>query len=556
MLALRFSFPTGRYHATPWGRNVNEADVAWPPEPWRVLRALVATYWRKGDRKRWPDNALARLVEALAEQPPTYALPRGAVHTHARHYMPQGRGSPPKLVFDACYRLPDDAALVVVWERLILDADLYALATDLASGIGYLGRAESWTECEALDDWHGEPNCGPKDAGFEGDVVRVLAPRSANDYATERERLIRDEGQRVLSRASKPLTKNARERAVQKAFLSKGSGFDTLPARLLEAISLDTADWQSTGWSRPPAAREVLYALARDAGAGVVPSALKRGADSSREHSLPTVARFILAGRPRPRVEDTIRIAETMRLAALSKFGWEDDPATARRRWNAPSEISGRGEDGKPLRQPSHSHAFWLPEDADTDGRIDHVSVFVASGLSLDVREKLDRLTRIWLGSRRRVDAGPRSTTADEWHMALEGFGVPGDFADDASIFGSSTRWRSATPFMAAGHLKSPGCAGYGRELRRLLERTGVDKRFDFDVRRVKVEVLGEVPVGATPRRTLHFHRFRSRGGGRQPDTAGAFLQVVFPGRVDGPLALGFGSHFGLGLFVPEKEGP
>ena len=349
MLALRFSFPTGRYHATPWGRNVNEADVAWPPEPWRVLRALVATYWRKGDRKRWPDNALARLVEALAEQPPTYALPRGAVHTHARHYMPQGRGSPPRLVFDACYRLPDDAALVVVWERLTLDADLFALATDLACGIGYLGRAESWTECEALDDWHGEPNCGPKDAGFEGDVVRVLAPRSANDYATERERLIRDEGQRVLSRASKPLTKNARERAVQKAFLSRGSGFDTLPARLLEAISLDTADWQSTGWSRPPAAREVLYARARDAGAGVVPSALKRGADSSREHSLPTVARFILAGRPRPRVEDTIRIGETMRLAALSKFGWEDGPATARRRWNAPSEISGRGEDGRPL---------------------------------------------------------------------------------------------------------------------------------------------------------------------------------------------------------------
>ena len=39
--------------AIPVGRNVNEADIAWPPEPWRLLRALVAAWWRKGDRARW-----------------------------------------------------------------------------------------------------------------------------------------------------------------------------------------------------------------------------------------------------------------------------------------------------------------------------------------------------------------------------------------------------------------------------------------------------------------------------------------------------------------------
>ncbi len=554
MLALRIRFPTGRYHATPWGRNVNEADVAWPPEPWRLVRALVAAYWRKGDRERWSEGALAGLIEALSEQLPTYSLPRGAVHTHTRHYMPQGRGNP-KLVFDAFYRLPQDAEVVVVWERASLDADLLALAADLASAIGYLGRAESWTECEALDDWRGQTNCGPKEAGFEGDAVRVLAPLSARDYATERERLIRDEGQRMSSSNSKPLSERAKERAISRTFLSRGSGLDTLPARLLDAISLDTADWQATGWSRPPAAREVLYARAPNVGAGVVPATLARRTDSSEEVSLPTVARFILAGRPRPRVEDTIKIAETMRLAALSKFGWEGGPSTARRKSNAPAEISGRSQDGKPLRHPSHSHAFWLPEDADSDGRIDHVSVFVSSGMSLDVREKLDRITRIWLGSERRSAAEARST-ADEWRLALEGFGLPDDFADGARIFGSSTRWRSATPFMAAGHLKSAGHAGYRRELHRLLEKTGIAKRFGFDPDSVDVERLGEIPVGATPRRTFHFHRFRSRGGGKQLDTAGAFLEIVFPVRVNGPLALGFGSHFGLGLFVPNEAAP
>ena len=47
-LAIRF--PLGRYHATPWDRSVNEGATEWPPSPWRLLRALVATWYT-----RWPD---------------------------------------------------------------------------------------------------------------------------------------------------------------------------------------------------------------------------------------------------------------------------------------------------------------------------------------------------------------------------------------------------------------------------------------------------------------------------------------------------------------------
>ena len=54
MFALAFRFPADRYHATPWGRNVNEADVAWPPEPWRLLRALIAAWWRKATGRAGP----------------------------------------------------------------------------------------------------------------------------------------------------------------------------------------------------------------------------------------------------------------------------------------------------------------------------------------------------------------------------------------------------------------------------------------------------------------------------------------------------------------------
>ena len=46
-LAIRF--PLGRYHANPWDRSVNEGAAEWPPSPWRILRALVATW-----HTRWP----------------------------------------------------------------------------------------------------------------------------------------------------------------------------------------------------------------------------------------------------------------------------------------------------------------------------------------------------------------------------------------------------------------------------------------------------------------------------------------------------------------------
>jgi CRISPR-associated protein Csb2 len=41
---LAICFPAGRYHANPWDRAVNEGATEWPPSPWRILRALVATW--------------------------------------------------------------------------------------------------------------------------------------------------------------------------------------------------------------------------------------------------------------------------------------------------------------------------------------------------------------------------------------------------------------------------------------------------------------------------------------------------------------------------------
>ena len=380
MFALTFRFAAGRYHATPWGRNVNEADVAWPPEPWRLLRALIAAWWRKGDHARWSEDDLARLIDALAETLPEYSLPPGAIHAHTRHYMPIGgldKGRPKTtLVFDAFVRLPRGSALVAAWPRVTLEPRAFALAEDLAHAIGYLGRAESWTECEALAEGDGASNCQPLDAGLRGDPVRLLAPLSPRMYSAERRRLMDDMERRIRTATTRPLTQRKLDTELEKAFRSKGRQAHTLPERLVDALALDTADYQDRGWSRPPAARKVVYTRAPDAAPGVVPQRLSRRRPSQPRRDLPTVARFLLAGRPRPRIEDAVKIGELMRRAALAQFGWRQDEATQRWIPKAPWEISGRGR-RREAAEGSVARARLLAAGGRGRGRLDRSRVGV-----------------------------------------------------------------------------------------------------------------------------------------------------------------------------------
>lgn len=563
MFALVFRFPARRYHATPWGRNVNEADVAWPPEPWRILRALIATYWRKGDRQRWSENDLAALLEAVAERPPVYRLPEIAVHTHTRHYMPIGEIKKGReettLVFDAFARLPSDAELVAAWPEVHLPQHLFALAEDLASGLGYLGRAESWVDCEARAEWNGQPNCLPE--GMEqGELadrqpVRLIAARAAADYAAERDRLLTEfderERQNAISKGKRPPTSNGLATARNKAF-----GL-TLPARLLDALALDTSDYQKRGWSRPPASREVIYSRKP---IGPLPRSSRMKVSANDDPLRFTVARFVLAGRPRPRIEDAVKIGELMRLAALAQFGWEKDEASGRRRPKAPPVISGRDAQNRPLKDAEHNHAFWLPEDADGDGEIDHVVVYAREGFDRETRSKLDQITRLWIERPGKGGEGDDTdlTARKEWRLALEGFGMPQDFRDASRLLRKSRTWESVTPFLAAGHLKA---GGYRAEIQRLLARRGHPEPTEIAFLRPQSSGVADAEgdphdkdvglmVRGRLRRAIHFHRFRSRGGERQPDTLGTFLRLKFAQPVEGPLALGYACHFGLGLFA------
>jgi CRISPR-associated protein Csb2 len=247
----------------------------------------------------------------------------------------------------------------------------------------------------------------------------------------------------------------------------------------------------------------------------------------------------VLAGKPRPPIEEAVRIGELMRLATLAQFGRDEGG-----QWRAPPAISGRDASSRPLADVGHAHAFFLPEDADDDGLIDHVVVYVRNGLDDEVRRALDRVTRLWLEPRGRTDDEDDAPGGrKEWRLALEGFAQPVDFKE-SNLLGTGRHWISVTPYLMPWHAKRD--FRIPEQSRRELAERGVLS--DAQVAAVTVEEMQEISINGRPRRPIHFHRFRSRRGLTQPDKLGHFISLTLPIDITGPMALGFACHFGLGM--------
>lgn len=145
-------FPLGRYHATPWDRSVNEGAVEWPPSPWRLLRALIAT-WH--NRSSLPASSLDELLMVLASAP-AYKLPRVS-HSHTRHYLPDaqrqsGATGDTDLTFDPFVAIQPDDELLVCWPTVALTAEQLQWLQSLLTLVPYLGRSESVCEMRLVDD--------------------------------------------------------------------------------------------------------------------------------------------------------------------------------------------------------------------------------------------------------------------------------------------------------------------------------------------------------------------------------------------------------------------
>lgn len=537
MLAIAFTFPAGRYHATPWGRHVNEADVAWPPDLWRITRALIAVWHRKLDAQAFPRERLHALLASLAQaQAPSYRLPEVAIHSHTRHYMP-GKGDKKTLVFDAFARVASAVPLVIAWPELTLDSMQTETLDALLSNLGFLGRAESWVEARRVDQ-PGPFNCYPaaqavdRDSGeITGEIVRLLAPLAPTAYTAFRADKL----------ASAQIKLNPQGESAAKPKGEAAKLIATLPSDWLDGVGVDTAQLQAAGWSAPPCAQTISYRRNLHALQTTAPRVTRRtgvAQPATPPETAATTARFVIYGKPLPHIEDAVRVGEALRRAAMG---------VARRMLGAdalPPELSGHDLDAG----NRHRHALWLPEDggepAQRDGIIDHALVHAPQGFGRDAIRVLTALQSIRLGEGEPV------------RLMLEGIGSSERFSGVSAYAHSATVWRSVTPYLHPWHLKKPE----QRTPAALLAAIAAQLNREWALRGEAlpvieaVSVLPDIEAGGRRLMPLHFHRFRQKRGLTQPDTLGRLLELRFSEPVRGPLALGFGCHFGLGLFAPAPQ--
>ena len=180
MLAIQFDFTANRYHATQWGRHVNEGVLEWPPSPWRILRAVVAT-WRR-TLPDLPEDRVVPLLEKLASEHPHYRLPPASTG-HTRHYMPYNEGIRERttLVIDSFVAIQPAEPVVALWPGIELDQRQTGDLTAILRNMPYLGRAESWVDAGLTPD-HPAPNSTPMEGGALPaggiETVRTLVPRA------------------------------------------------------------------------------------------------------------------------------------------------------------------------------------------------------------------------------------------------------------------------------------------------------------------------------------------------------------------------------------------
>lgn len=538
MIGVEIEFLTGRYHATPWDRQVNEGAVEWPPSPWRLLRALLAVWYMKAPEI--PEEHLRQIVEALCGELPRYELPASS-GGHTRHYMPLHQAGKTTLVFDAFLHVDD--RVKIQWEEATLEGPAREALATLLERMGYLGRAESLAELrlvEPEEDWEFCANATPEApttaSGLE--ATRLLTTIPPEEYASWRAAQVEAMGQRKLEE------KREKGQNIKLTSTNKRNIQEALPDDLFEALHAHTSAVRKAGWNRPPGSRWVRYVHTEED----MPANRHTTRRAAPREDRPTVARFAVASNAPPRLTMAHRVARKAHRALMSL----SDGAQVFR---------GKDEDGAPLRGHPHAHIF-CEANRPRRGHITHLTLWAPMGFDEDALRTLERFQQLHES---------RHGDFPALQLVLLGVGQPEDFAGTRRAAGQCAElecarvWRSRTPFVPTRHPKGkldPATGELGLEegspAHDLWRLIGSDARaLPSPTRLETVEddpTLGGVELAGKHVRWLEFKTTtRHHRRGRRATHRGWGFCVNFPEPVRGPLCFGYGRHYGLGLFEPVE---
>jgi CRISPR-associated protein Csb2 len=612
-LCISIRFLTGRAHLHHWHAHHSDGKVDWPPSPWRLLRALVATAGTGLTSLPEPlDEAIAdtesdalpvsRLAAVLAtlSSPPRIWLPRTS-GGHTRQFLPMKNKTSGSAVFDTFATVSKETPIVFEWPEVELPADDSRLADLqlLLRRLTYFGRAESWCDATLHSDlpvevlpekshWCCTPHApGEKITGrehVEFTIERKLAveQEAGAEFRQQAEALLPSLDFKIFesktNRAGKKTEKWIKPTPAKREAFKQLLSQETLGTLLLRCLLRSSGQDIGDGLERPVGSRWLHYCVPR--AIYQVPPNKTRSAMPPRAEPVVTLMRFALntatANRPvLPSIKDTLLVADKFRSAALAWHGHLYDKSNESR----PRNLRGR-EDDNSIARNDHDHAYFWPTDDDGDGFIDHITVRCSSGLSRGEVEALRRLLRL-----KQRGGRPDLLVTPVYEGRIEEF--PQWKGKTAAVF------VSATPYFPNVHITN----GANRSTRRLklakvVRHSLAQARITespsqihqiIAVGNVPPSVLPEVlqqclphsslsypernlwdadtelPVGAdflqTPPNSKQVLRpldFCRRRKDSINQSSGRYLQISFPTPIPAQaFALGYGSHFGLGLFVP-----
>jgi len=380
------------------------------------------------------------------------------------------------------------------------------LLAQLCERVNYLGRAESWAEMELLEEAVGEYHAVPRERAPEssdGDTVEVLAPLTPEGM----------EGfQAAVEAMPRPKGKKRKWR---------------VPTDVLSALEVDVGELHAQGWSGVPGARWVSYSVAE-------PAPRRSPASRHAVKVAPNFAHYALAANLLPSLKEAVSLGERFRTSLMSR----SDGAFV---------FAGREANGE-KSQSNHRHAWYLPEDTDGDGRIDHVAVYAAQGFCHETeRRALQHLSQVW--GREGFDIQTVLIALGQARDYGAHLSAPGATEGRSPAVGTSRLWQSLTPVVLPRHPKKRRGVWIETpeaQVRRMLAQLGKDE--PMAVRPIEHgKAVGHYPWYA-------FQRDRSQGHGSQGPRRGYGFELAFERPQQGPIALGYAAHFGLGTFRPVAE--
>lgn len=535
MPTIAIRFPARRYHATPWDAHVNEGRIEWPPCPWRLLRAMIAVGYNKlGWKDSLPDDA-ASLIEKLAGNLPTYHLPQ-ATETHTRHYMParDGKAERPVKVFDAFLRFVDRHAKLLVRFDVTLTEQEEEILKQLASGMAYLGRAESWVEAELISeagvDVESDRWCRVATADSRN-RVRLLTAYSQVEFDAWREQVATQAANYAERAEREKLEAKGKKLPPAKAKKVRENAERPYPTNLLAAIQQETSNWQNQGWPHPPGTRWIQYALPGSAfdRQPLSPIPVARNTEEV-EAMILSVDGEGVRGTLRPLLNRALPLMELLHAESVRH-------ATRTLGLGHIEALMGKDTNGKALRD--HSHAHWLPLSLGDDRHIDHVLVYAPGKLPANAVRAIGRVRWAYAKGIRALSinvAGQASISDIRWQLMKS----PTIRQNALHAIDRSRVWESVTPLVLRKYLHRRGKKTVEGQIREELAERGIDGL-------EKVDVWS--PQEAVNRKLKGFVLRRKSTKAQPPCERSWAATLTFAEPVVGPLCLGYASHFGLGMF-------